>query len=192
MRLHISTKFVLALATIALTSACSAPKLVREEVATRIATPAWMIEREVKASPFLLTAYERMHKRHAPANLYIGGEGTALRTDYAGTFNPTPENPVALHLASKDNADNLVYLARPCQFTGMIDEDAECDRAYWNDKIFAPEVMQAYEYALDEIKARYDLTGFNLIGYDGGAAIAACCRVRSEHGASHSLHCSDD
>lgn len=168
------------LCSILLLTACSAPTAIRKEAVKRLATPAWMLEREIKASPFTLTAFERMHERNAPANLYIGGEGTALRTDFGGTLDPTPENPVALHLATRDNAENLIYLARPCQFSDMIDEDASCGREYWNDKIFSPEVMQAYEYALDNIKARYDITGFNLIGYDGGAAIAAMLAAKRD------------
>lgn len=34
-------------------------------------------------------------------------------------------------------------------------------------------VFTAYNEALDEIKKRYDITEFNLIGHDGGANIAA-------------------
>ena len=52
-------------------------------------------------------------------------------------------------------------------------EEKSCDTAYWQEKRFTPEVITAYESALDDIAARYDITGFHIIGYDGGANIAA-------------------
>ena len=86
----------------------------RSEVATRLSAPAWMVERQIPVAPFNLTAFERMHERGQPVTLYIEGDGTAnLRTEPL-YFDPTPINPVALHLASKDKSINLAYIARPC------------------------------------------------------------------------------
>lgn len=86
--------------------------------------------------------------------------------------NPTPMNPVALHLASRDKSDNLAYLARPCQFM-KNPQGKGCARTYWEENRFAPEVIEAYNTALDNIANLYDITGFHLVGYDGGANIAA-------------------
>ena len=145
----------------------------REEVAQRIAAPSWMVERQIPAAPFALTAYERMHERFAPADIYIEGDGLAWMTKNRKSLNPTPKNPVGLHLASRDKAENVVWLARPCQFSGLLDDSTACDDAYWTNKRFAPEVISAYNAALDDIKKRYDIEGFNLIGFSGGGAIAA-------------------
>jgi hypothetical protein len=156
-------------------AACTSGGLaLRDETAKRTAAPAWMIKRVIATDNFALTAYERMHERRAPANLYIEGDGF-VPSDLSDTttLNPTPESPTALHLASKDSAENLVYLARPCQYIGTIDEDSSCTADYWAGKRFAPEVLAAYNQALNEIKSRYNITEFNVIGYDGGAAIAA-------------------
>ena len=141
------------------TTGCTSRPLAKTEIAKRIASPAWMLKREIPASPFLLTAYERIHEYKSDANLYIGGNGD------------TPLNPVALHLASKDNAKNVIYIARPCQYSGMLDESADCN--YTGDNQYNAEVIEAYNIALDEISARYQVRSFNLIGYDGGAVIAA-------------------
>lgn len=145
----------------------------RDEVAQRIAAPAWMVERQIPASPFSLTAFERMHTHHAPANIYIEGDGLAWVTKRQKSLDPTPKNPVALHLASRDKADNVAYIARPCQYSGMLAADTPCDNAYWGHKRFAPEVIESYQIALDEIKQRYNITSFNLIGFSGGGAVAA-------------------
>ena len=41
-------------------------------------------------------------------------------------------------------------------------------------------MIEAYQLALDEIKARYDITEFNVIGFSGGAAIAAILAAERE------------
>lgn len=158
---------------------CTKPVL-SEAVADRLASPVWMVERQIPAGPFALTAFERMHKHYAPANVYIEGDGKAWVSKREPSMNPTPVNPVALHLATKDKAENLVYLARPCQYSQLQDKNTPCDRAYWTGKRFSPEVLDAYNAALDEIKQRYDIEGFNLIGYSGGGAVAAILAAERE------------
>ncbi|MEZ5814126.1 MAG: hypothetical protein R3E13_05300 [Alphaproteobacteria bacterium] len=157
-------------------SACGKHEPFREEVAARLASPAWMIKRPVNAGPFVLTAFERMHERGETATLYIEGDGEAETLAPAlndtALFNPTPHNPVALHLASRDKSKNLAYIARPCQYSGLLDKDGDC-RAYWGEARFDSETVNAYNAVLDGIKARYGVTDFNLVGYDGGATLAA-------------------
>lgn len=149
--------------------ACSAVAEFNEVTAERLARPAFMVERKISNGAIDLQAWERMHTRYAPANVYIEGDGGSPLLE---GVDPTPENPVALHLASRDHAENLVYLARPCQYMEVQDE-AVCPKKYWTTRRFSPEVFAAYNAALDDIKARYNITGFNLVGYDGGANIAA-------------------
>ena len=145
----------------------------RTETAQRIAAPAWMIKRDIDAGAYVLRAYERIHERGGVANLYIEGDGSAFTSPRAWVNNPTPRNPVALHLASKDAADNLIYIARPCQYTVINAKDRVCAQGAWKNKRFSPDVLTAFEAALDDIARRYDIRGFHLIGYSGGGAIAA-------------------
>ncbi len=160
---------LLAFSTLALSGCLLQPPQMRHEVADRVAHPAWMVGREIPAAPFSLKAYERIHDRGGTANLYIEGDG---ELEYESD-NPTPKNPVALHLASKDKSKNLIYIARPCHYSGMIEKSEKCDPAQWRERRYAPEVARAYGVAMDEIKRRYDISAFNLVGFDGGAAIAA-------------------
>ncbi len=158
-------------------SACGINDVLRGEVADRVARPAWMVKRPVEAGPFILTAFERMHERGKTATLYIEGNG---EVDFLGDttlFDPTPHNPVGLHLASMDKSKNLAYLARPCQYSGLQDKDAPCDQTYWGDAQYSAETLSAYNATLDGIKARYGVTSFNLVGYDGGATLAAALSV---------------
>ncbi|MGH1402836.1 MAG: alpha/beta fold hydrolase [Alphaproteobacteria bacterium] len=165
------------LAVLAL-SGCIATTLpyMRNETAQRIASPAWMIQRDIPANALKLRAYERIHDRGGVANLYIEGEGGAFSAPALWTLNPTPENPVALHMATKDKAENLIYLARPCQYVGTDD----CDEQNWKSARFSEDVLTSYNAALDEIARRYDIKGFNLIGYSGGGAIATLLSAKRD------------
>lgn len=170
----IFNKFTGLLSIVVLAGGCIATTspYMRAETAQRIAAPAWMIKRDITASPFTLRAYERIHNRGGIANLYIEGDGSEYTSPQEWEGNPTPKNPIALHLASKDNSKNVIYIARPCQYTAMTNSTEECDEKHWKDSRYAPEVIGAYTNALDDIIQRYNITAFNLIGYSGGAAIA--------------------
>lgn len=141
----------------------------RAETAQRLASPAWMIKRDIPAGDIELRAFERIHERGGIANLYIEGDGTYFEMPTVWQNDPTPQNPIALHMATKDKAENLIYLARPCQYSGGTD----CPKAYWNEGRFSQDVIDSYNLALDEIAKRYQIRGFHLIGYSGGAAVAS-------------------
>ncbi len=143
----------------------------RAETAQRIAAPAWMIKRDIAATPYSLRSYERIHERGSVANIYIEGEGSEFTSPLEWKDNPTPKNPVALHLASKDRADNVIYLARPCQYNETISKKP-CEPSTWKENRFSAEIIESFNTALDDIINRYDIRGVNLIGYSGGAAIA--------------------
>lgn len=154
-------------------SACALNDEMSYNVAKKLATPAWMIDRQIETGPFVLTAYERMYERGEPANIYISGDGNVdIVGEDTALFEPTPQNPVALHLATKDKADNLAYLARPCQYTDLRTDSVECED-FWGENKYNPAVLAGLNEALDGIKRRYTITGFNLIGYDDGATVAA-------------------
>ena len=164
-------------------AACSVGAEFREVTAERIARPAFMVERKMAVGDMNFQLWERMHDHFAPADVYIEGDGDPTYLDREVTVDSTPENPVALHLASRDNAGNLGYIARPCMYMEVPDKN-ECDPKYWSTRRYSPEVLQAYNAALDDMKARYDITEFNLIGYDGGANIAAALAAQRKDVAS--------
>ncbi len=164
----------------------------REVTAERIARPAFMVERRLTVDNMEFQLWERMHERYAPVNIYIEGDGAPTYLNRDITQDATPNNPVGLHLASRDLAKNLVYISRPCAFKESPEPKA-CDPKYWSTRRFSPEVFTAYNKAIDEIKAQYDLNDVNLIGYDGGANIAAVLAtmrkdVRSVRTVAGNLH----
>ena len=173
--LSIKSGFIASLAILALGGCIGTSyPYMRTETAQRIAAPAWMIKRDIAADPFLLRAYERIHDRGGIAHIYIEGEGSIDLSD------ATPLNPIALHLASKDKADNVIYIARPCQYTGMTSPAEKCDSRYWGAEQFSQTVLDSYNKALDDIALRYDIRSFDLIGFSGGATIATLLAAQRE------------
>ncbi len=153
-------------------SACllSMPAM-RDEAARRIAMPVFMYNRVIPAGIFELTAYERVHDENKPVTIYI--EGGTYPMAYNRSYNPTPTDPVALRLAAQDPSPNVIYLARPCQYTTWDKEDV-CPYEYYNNKRFAPDVIETYNQAIDNVKRFHRLPDeINLVGFNGGATIAA-------------------
>lgn len=114
----------------------------------------------------------RMSNPGPEANIYIEGDGYAWASRNMPSSNPTPKYPLALDLATRDNADNVIYMARPCQYVGP-EHRRNCDVRYWTSHRFASEVIDSYDLALDTLKEKYNIRDFHLIGYSGGANIAA-------------------
>lgn len=165
-------KYIFLLSLLFIT-ACGVTTDLRQQTANHIARPAFMSERFIDTPHFQIQTWERMHQRGGEATIYIEGDSPLIGT-------PSPYNPVALHLASRDNSINLGYLARPCQFI-KFPEAKGCDNHYWKDKQYTEEIISAYEIALNNMVKTYDLTGLHVVGYDGGANIAAVLTARNKN-----------
>lgn len=158
---------------------------VRPDTARLLAAPAFMEERIIPAAPFALTAYERVRRMGGDADVYIEGDGQAWLSPRVPSLDPTPANPVALHLATRDDGPNVIYLARPCQYSRMLDNPkATCDMAWWTSKRLSAEVLDSLNAALGDIKTRYRIGKFNLIGYSGGGGAAVLLAAKRDDIAS--------
>lgn len=102
-------------------------------------------------------------------HVYIEGDGLAWLTPSRISANPTPIDPLALKLAAQDPYRFKVYLGRP----GQYGDGPHCDNRYWTSHRFNREIVARYQVVLNDIKSRYDVKSFTLIGYSGGGAIAA-------------------
>lgn len=102
-----------------------------------------------------------------PLTIFIEGDGYAWVNRYTASGDPTPTNPVALQMAV-NYSGNALYLARPCQYISS----PRCTPAYWTYDRFAPDVLQAYMDALDEIATHKDVSSFRIVAFSGGAYIA--------------------
>lgn len=157
-----------------LLSACYLPTMdMKKQTTMRMAVPNSMFERAIEADPYNITVYERILTKGTTANVYIEG-GEMVWDDFLrDRETATPSNPLALHLATRDNAQNIIWLARPCQFTYAPKIDhSECTREEWADGRFSVTNLRAMNAALDNVKKKYGYTGFNLIGVQDGAGVA--------------------
>jgi pimeloyl-ACP methyl ester carboxylesterase len=121
-----------------------------------------------------------LSKTTAPVNIlrvYIEGDGFAWVNRTTPSTDPTPRNPVGLKLAIADPSPNVLYLARPCQYIGPP-LPGSCKTAWWTSKRFAPEVINAMDEALTDVVKRYPGVQLELIGYSGGATVAARLAAR--------------
>ncbi|WP_240648241.1 alpha/beta hydrolase [Pararobbsia silviterrae] len=130
------------------------------------------LQRERIVTPtFVLTAYSKISSPREPIHLYIEGDGLAWISRTQPSLDPTPHQATGLQLAAIDPAPNVVYLARPCQFTPMA-VNPTCGIPYWTGKRYAPEVVASMNDAISQIAARAQGQQIELIGYSGGGALA--------------------
>lgn len=171
-RFFIKKTFVFVLLGLFISSCSSSSGVgMRRNKAFNIAKNANFEKRLIKTSHFVLTAYSKISSPNQPVNIYIEGDGRAWVSKRRVSPNPTPKNPVSLKLASIDASPNVIYIARPCQYTDF-DTDKWCDIQYWTSKRFAPEVISSFDEAIDYFKQKHDLGKINLIGFSGGANVA--------------------
>jgi len=126
---------------------------------------------ELKGGKFTLRVYYRFDKLGAPLHIYLEGDGKAWLNRNNASHNPTPRNPVGLQLAVRDYADNVMYIARPCQYVSF-DKNPDCNYPYWTHKRFAPEVIDSVSAVIDLGKKKAKARELQIIGFSGGGAVA--------------------
>lgn len=122
---------------------------------------------------FVMAAYLPVPTAAASVlTIYIEGDGMAWLNRSQASDDPTPRVPVALQLALQHTQGRAVYLARPCQFVEGSDKRG-CEVAYWTDRRFSEPVIDASNQAIDALMMRFGAKQLVLVGYSGGAAVAA-------------------
>jgi len=140
------------------------------------AAQGWQAE-VVSAGQFDLVAYVPKHTRQDPLlTVYIEGDGFAWINGATPSNDPTPRNPLALRLAVAQPVGNAAYLARPCQFVLA----PACRQPYWTESRFAPEVIASMNEGINQLKLRFGAKRLTLVGYSGGAAVAALLTARRQ------------
>lgn len=124
----------------------------------------------------LIAFHPATFKADRKLTVYIEGDGFAWITSSTPSDDPTPINPVGLKLALAQPSGNAAYLARPCQYRAQ--QKRNCTQRYWTEARFAPEVIDSMNKAVTKLKSTSGATELSLVGYSGGAAIAALIAVR--------------
>jgi len=175
--LNIFFKYYTIILTIALLSSGCVSKLspkVRQYTADTVAQSGNLVQQKIATDDFLLTTYQRFDSTadNKQMVVYIEGDGMAWISRDQLSSNPTPVQPIALKLASIDTNDNVLYIARPCQYL-WPQKMNRCSSRYWSDKRGSEEVISSINQAISIVKQKQNISSIRLIGYSGGGGIAA-------------------
>lgn len=133
----------------------------------------------ITTDQFTLLAYTRIATKNKSdiLRVYIEGDGYAFDSALKPSIDPTPINPLALRLAIVDNSENVMYIARPCQYLLLLDSD-KCLPRYWTSARFSEAVIASINQAITQVKAANNITTIELFGYSGGGAVVALLALR--------------
>ena len=150
------------------------------QAAAQWATERGFVAADIKAGAFDFVAFVRRPPVSvATLTIYIEGDGAAWSTPYHPPRDPTPQKPVSLALATADPAPAVAYLGRPCQYLDVA-ALAKCSSDYWAERRFAPEVIDASDAAVTQLKETYGARRIRLVGYSGGGVVAALLAARRD------------
>lgn len=135
---------------------------------------------QIVTSHFDLMSYQLQHyPKDTLLSVYIEGDGLAWLNKNTLSTDPSPITPIGLELALNQPEGNVVYLARPCQYTGGT-MARNCNKSYWSDSRFGEEVITSINEALKTLKMTFHAQQLQLIGYSGGGAVAALVAARRD------------
>lgn len=130
----------------------------------------------VWGAPFWITTYQRIISPKDRIVFYIEGDGHAFVRRFRISEDPTPRDPMLLRLAFSDPRANVVYIARPCQYTPM-EQNPACNKAYWTDKRLSKEVVDSMNMVITSVA---EGKKFDLVGFSGGGGIAVLVAAKNE------------
>ncbi len=161
-------------------SGCAPTQQQLTERAQRIAQPSGLQAQVVASQGYNVMTYARVDDPHQPLRVYLEGDGKAWITRTRISMNPTPHNPVALRLAALDDAPNVVYIARPCQYVALSRE-VHCSPHDWSLARYSPAILDAIDGVISQFRAQVDpAAGVELVGYSGGGALAALLATKRD------------
>jgi dienelactone hydrolase len=107
--------------------------------------------------------------RTQPLTVFVEGDGAAWPRRDRPPADPTPSRPQALGLALASTLPHVAALARPCQF----ERPASCRIEDWTTERFSDTAVRRMNAALNDLKSRTGADHLVLVGYSGGAHLAA-------------------
>ena len=97
--------------------------------------------------------------------IYIEGDGLSWVDRFTPSKDPTPANPFAFKMALIDKNENIIYLARPCQY----EWSNNCSKDIWTISQYSSSVLNSYKEIINYLSKSFN--EIHLVGYSGGAGI---------------------
>lgn len=138
--------------------------------------PVGFEQRLVSGTDFVLTTYQKITSDKAPYVFYIEGDGR-VATKTGISPDPTPKRPVLVNLMLLDKRPNIIYIARPCQYSKSLNPKCN-NNSYWTSKRFAEEVVENINQVINQVSKGKK---FSLVGYSGGGGIAVLIASRNQN-----------
>ena len=118
-----------------------------------------------RADLYSVATIQKITNTTTPIHIFIEGDGHAFDNHGRATDDPTPRSRTVRDLAMADDAPNVVYIARPCQFV----MDKKCTVQDWTTGRFSSVMVDSVATAIKTIVGTRSVI---LIGYSGGAMIS--------------------
>jgi len=150
------------------------------EAASNLASSSGFTKQIIHTSQYDILTYHRglgQLKRslgrspEKPLVVYIEGDGHAFKRRHKISDDPSPHNPLALKLAAADPSPAVLYIARPCQFTGGL-KARGCDYTSWSSHRYSESVVDSINQVVSDYVRRSAKPPIILVGYSGGGAVA--------------------
>ena len=98
--------------------------------------------------------------------IYIEGDGLSWVDRFTPSSDPTPTDPLAFKMALIDEGENVIYLARPCQY----EWSNNCNKDVWTFSQYSSTVLNSYKEIINYLSKKHK--DIHLVGYSGGGGIA--------------------
>lgn len=158
-------------------SGCGAPPT------TKVALRSGFRHKFIQTAQFNLASYQKITQPGKDVTIYIEGDGHAWVTRSILSKDPSPRTSLVMQLAALDPSPNVVYLARPCQFSPG-DLHTVCKPKFWSKGRYSPAVILSINSAVSQIKQYANAKKVHLIGYSGGGALAVLVAAKRKDIAS--------
>jgi hypothetical protein len=165
-------KIFIFLAIIFITS-CGYRHLKIAEQTTEIGRAHGFEQKTYQTKNFKVFTLQKISDPKKPLRIYFEGDGKAYIARNIPSPNPTPVSNFLIDLIIEDEAPNLVYIARPCQYV----TDKKCQEKYWTNARFSEEILAA----VDEVVKNFPTFKLELVGYSGGAEVAKYVAAKNKN-----------
>ena len=120
----------------------------------------------IKSGEYEIATWQKINNpKNNHIHIYIEGDGYAFDGYGQPTSDPTPRGTFIRDLAARDSFDNVVYMARPCQF--IMSES--CSETDWTTGRFSQKIISAQGRAISKIAKNKEII---LVGFSGGAMVS--------------------
>ena len=163
---HTLKRIVFFTVIVCFSSACQKPIVKIDDFARK----AGFTKSTLMGQPFEHVIYTRNTQADTQnLNIYIEGDGSPWQRGSVIADDPTPKQPLLLHLMAQDTSKAL-YLGRPCYFG--LSRQAACTRDDWTFDRYSPKIIKSMVHAANTYISDYQIKDITLIGHSGGGALA--------------------